>query len=95
MAGHEPGHLTADLQLRHLPVEIQPVQTLHIQPDITIQQPRHREHLHHHPMLTPTGRQHQTPTRRSEAKPHWYNFANLVRLLNYGLALRSRWEYVS
>ena len=60
MAGHEPGHLTADLQLRHLPVEIQPVQTLHIQPDMTIQQSRHREHLHHHPMLTATGPQHQT-----------------------------------
>ena len=60
MTGHEPGHLPAALQLRHVPVEVQPVQTLHIQRDMPVQQPCHREHLSHPNSLTPTGQHHQT-----------------------------------
>ena len=44
MTGHEPDHLTTDLQLRHVAVEVDPVQALDIQPDMPIQQHRSPSH---------------------------------------------------
>jgi hypothetical protein len=38
MSGHEPDDLTADLQLRHVPVQVDPIQALHIQHHMPVQQ---------------------------------------------------------
>jgi hypothetical protein len=50
--GHEPHHLPGDLKVRHIAVEIDPVQALQIQGHVTIQKIVHRQRISHHPRMT-------------------------------------------
>jgi hypothetical protein len=47
MPGHEPHDLTAYLQFRHIPVQIDPIQALHIQHYMIIKQIVHRHRRSH------------------------------------------------
>jgi hypothetical protein len=69
--GHERDHLTADLQIRHVAVEIDPIQTGHIQHHVPIQKIANRRSLGHthqrHPRSTPQTGPHLGGQRRSLA----------------------------
>lgn len=71
MTGQERNHLTGHLQVGHVPVEIDPVQTLKVQTNMPIKQIVHRHwHLHgQQPARQPTTNA-SPPPRRSEAEPH-------------------------
>jgi hypothetical protein len=55
MPGHEPGELPTDLQVRHVPVEIDPVQALHVQPHVAIEKVADRQRRCHDPTVTAGG----------------------------------------
>jgi hypothetical protein len=70
MATPERHHLPSHQQIRHVPVQVDPIQVLHIQDHMPVEQITHRRNRHdkqpgHTRQLKPA------PPRRSEAKPHW------------------------
>ncbi|GAB2446438.1 hypothetical protein GCM10027062_29730 [Nocardioides hungaricus] len=71
MRGHERGDLPRDLQVRHVPVEMDPVQALHIERGMTIKKITDPKDVAHHHSVRPPARPGQPQTRRSEAEPHW------------------------
>src|SRR5664279_4704299 len=68
---HEVRHLPTHLQIRHITVEVDPVQTLQIQHHMPIKKIVHRRHRSHTNSLTVSDSVNQPSARRSEAKPHW------------------------
>ena len=64
--GHEPHHLPGDLKVRHVAVEIDPVQALQIQGHVTIQKIVHRQRFSHHPRMTQA--RHAKPARSSAVR---------------------------
>jgi glycerol-3-phosphate O-acyltransferase len=61
MLGQKAHHLTADLQIRHVPIQIDPIQTLQIHHHVPVEHIIHsrcRSHLH---SLTTTEPPNQTP----------------------------------
>jgi hypothetical protein len=63
MLGHERGHLPTDLQVRHVTVELDPVQALKVQRHMTIEQiiHRHRHRCSHSHSLNRTRRARPAP----------------------------------
>lgn len=64
---HLPGHL----QIWHIPVQINPVQALHIQRHMPIKQIIHPHHIGHRHSMPAPHPPDQPQARRSEAKPRW------------------------
>ena len=69
--GQEADHLPADLQVRHIGVQVDPIQTLQVQHHMPVQDVIHGHRLDHHHSVTAAHLLDQPPPRRSEAEPHW------------------------
>jgi hypothetical protein len=77
--GHERDDLPPNLQGRHIPVEIDPIQTLDVQPDVTLEQIIHRHLAAAIPQRDPNRPAQASPApRRSEAQPHWMSVEVLL-----------------
>ena len=61
MRRHKRHHLTANLLIRHVAVQINPIHALHIEHHMPIEHIIHRHRGSHHHSLTATERPHQTP----------------------------------
>jgi hypothetical protein len=59
--GHERGHLPSDLQVRDIAVQIDPIQTLHIEQHVPIEQITDPQHLTHHHSVRPLTRPRPAP----------------------------------
>ncbi len=66
MRSHERHHLAGDLKIRHVAVEIDPVQALDIQGHVTIEKLIHRQRCSHTNRMTPT--RHAKPARTSAVR---------------------------
>src|SRR5665647_597025 len=64
--GHERRHLPTNLKIRHVAIEINPVQTLDIQGHVTIQKLIHRQRCSHATRMTPT--RHAKPAHTSAVR---------------------------